>query len=261
MTDPGDQTATSGGSPRHAPADANGTAAVAAGAEGAPAAVRDRLALALDVDDLVPALRLAHELRPWFGTMKVGLELYLAAGPEVVTTLVDLGVDVFCDLKLHDIPNTVGRAARVVGALGARYLTIHAAGGPAMVRAGVEGLREGAASAEAPEPVALAVTVLTSEPEASAHLLRQRVTAGLDGGCQGFVCAVPDVPTVRQLAPPAVLVTPGIRPEGSPVDDQGRVATPAAALAAGADLLVVGRPVTRADDPVAAARALVASVA
>jgi orotidine-5'-phosphate decarboxylase len=193
--------------------------------------------------------------------MKVGLELYSAAGPEAVTSLVDLGVDVFCDLKLHDIPSTVGRAARVIGALGARYLTVHAAGGPSMVRAGVEGLREGAARAGAAEPTALGVTVLTSEPEATTHLLRQRVAAGLDGGCQGFVCAAPDLATVRQLVPTAVLVTPGIRPEGSPVDDQGRVATPRAALDDGADLLVVGRPITRAADPVAAARALVASLA
>jgi orotidine-5'-phosphate decarboxylase len=234
---------------------------MAVGEEGAPDEVRRHLALALDVDDLVPALRLARDLRPWFGTMKVGLELYSAAGPEAVTSLVDLGVDVFCDLKLHDIPSTVGRAARVIGALGARYLTVHAAGGPSMVRAGVEGLREGAARAGAAEPTALGVTVLTSEPEATTHLLRQRVAAGLDGGCQGFVCAAPDLATVRQLVPTAVLVTPGIRPEGSPVDDQGRVATPRAALDDGADLLVVGRPITRAADPVAAARALVASLA
>jgi orotidine-5'-phosphate decarboxylase len=231
-----------------------------AAAERAPDEVRSRLALALDVDDLIPALRIARELSPWFGTTKVGLELYSAAGPEAITTLVDLGVDVFCDLKLHDIPNTVGRAARVVGALGARYLTLHTAGGPAMVRAGVEGLREGAAGAEAPEPVALGVTVLTSEPDVSTHLLRQRVTAGLDGGCQGFVCAVSDIATVRQLAPSSLVVTPGIRPEGAPADDQGRVATPRQAVDAGAGLLVVGRPITRADDPVAAARALVASL-
>jgi orotidine-5'-phosphate decarboxylase len=227
----------------------------------APADVRATLALALDVDDLVPALRLARELRPWFGTMKVGLELYSAAGPESITSLVDLGVDVFVDLKVYDIPTTVSRAARVIGALGARYLTLHAAGGPAMVRAGVEGLREGAAGAGAPEPVALGVTVLTSEPEATTHLLRQRVMAGLDGGCQGFVCAVSDIPSVRQIAPSSLLVTPGIRPEGAPADDQGRVATPTAARAAGAGLLVVGRPVTRADDPAEAARALVASLA
>ena len=144
------------------------------------------------------------------------------------------------------------------GSLGARYLTLHTAGGAPMLRAGVEGLREGAAGADLPEPVAMGVTVLTSEQEASAHLLHQRVAAGLDGGCGGFVCAVPDVETVRQIVPAAVLATPGIRPEGAAIDDQGRVATPREALDAGADLLVVGRPVTRAADPVAAARALVA---
>ena len=232
-----------------------------AGDDGAPPEVRDRLALALDVDDLIPALRLARELAPWFGTMKVGLELYSSAGPEAITTLVDLGVDVFCDLKMHDIPNTVHRAARVIGALGARYLTLHTSGGPAMVRAGVEGLREGAAGVEGAEPDALGVTVLTSDPEATPHLLHQRVAAGLDGGCHGFVCAAPDIATVRQLAPSSLLVTPGIRPEGAPAEDQSRVATPRQALDAGAGLLVVGRPVTRADDPVAAVRALVASLA
>jgi orotidine-5'-phosphate decarboxylase len=231
---------------------------VAATTEEVPDSVRSRMVLALDVDDLVAARRLARQLHPYFGTMKVGFELYSAAGPEAISLLAGMGVDVFCDVKLLDIPNTVGRSARVFGALGARYLTLHTAGGAPMLRAGVEGLREGAAGADLPEPVAMGVTVLTSEPEASAHLLHQRVTAGLDGGCGGFVCAVPDVETVRQIAPAAVLATPGIRPEGSAIDDQGRVATPRQAIDAGADLLVVGRPVTRADDPVAAARALVA---
>jgi orotidine-5'-phosphate decarboxylase len=229
-------------------------------ASGAPDDVRRRLALALDVDDLVAAVRLARELRPWFGTMKVGLELYSAAGPEAVSTLLDLDVDVSCDLKLHDIPTTVERSARVLGALGVRYLNVHAAGGPSMVRAGVEGLRDGAAGAGLPDPVALAVTVLTSEPDASTHLLHQRVTAGLEGGCDGFVCGAPDLTAVRQLAPRAVLVTPGIRPQGAPADDQARVATPARAAADGADLLVLGRAVTRADDPVAAAQAITAEL-
>jgi orotidine-5'-phosphate decarboxylase len=223
-----------------------------------PESLRSRLVLALDVDDLVAARRLARQLHPFFGTMKVGFELYSAAGPEAISLLAGMGFDVFCDIKLLDIPNTVGRAARVFGALGARYLTLHTAGGVPMLRAGVEGLRDGAAGAELPDPVGMGVTVLTSEPEASPRLLHQRVAAGLDGGCGGFVCAVPDVETVRQIAPAAVLATPGIRPEGAAIDDQGRVATPREALDAGADLLVVGRPVTRADDPVAAARALVA---
>jgi orotidine-5'-phosphate decarboxylase len=232
----------------------------AATTEEVPDSVRSRMVLALDVDDLVAARRLARQLHPYFGTMKVGFELYSAAGPEAISLLAGMGLDVFCDVKLLDIPNTVGRSARVFGALGARYLTLHTAGGAPMLRAGVEGLREGAAGADLPEPVAMGVTVLTSEPEASAHLLHQRVTAGLDGGCGGFVCAVPDVQTVRQIAPAAVLATPGIRPERSAIDDQGRVATPRQAIDAGADLLVVGRPVTRADDPVAAARALVAAL-
>jgi orotidine-5'-phosphate decarboxylase len=226
-----------------------------------PESLRGRMVLALDVDDLVVARRLARQLRPFFGTMKVGFELYSAAGPEAISLLTGMGVDVFCDVKLLDIPNTVGRAARVFGSLGARYLTLHTAGGAPMLRAGVEGLREGAAGADLPDPVAMGVTVLTSEPEASAHLLHQRVAAGLEGGCGGFVCAVPDVETVRQIVPAAVLATPGIRPEGAAIDDQGRVATPREALDAGADLLVVGRPVTRAADPVAAARALVAPLA
>jgi orotidine-5'-phosphate decarboxylase len=223
-------------------------------------AVRARLVLALDVDDLVVALRLARELRPWFGTMKVGIELYSAAGPEIISTLADLGVDVFCDMKLHDIPTTVGRAARVLGSLGARYVTLHASGGAAMLRAGVEGLREGAAGAELPPPLPLAVTVLTSEADASEHLLRQRVVAGLEASCAGFVCAVPDLPVVRELAPAATLVTPGIRFDGAPVDDQGRVGSPRSALAAGADLLVLGRAVTQAPDPVQAARDLAAQL-
>jgi orotidine-5'-phosphate decarboxylase len=238
----------------------NGVHANAAGAEGVPEDVRRRLALALDVDDLVVAQRLARRLAPWFGVAKVGLELYSAAGPEAVSAMRDLGFDVFCDLKLHDIPTTVGRASRVLGTLGVRYLTIHASGGAAMLRAGVDGLATGAAEVGHAEPVALGVTVLTSEPEATAHALHQRVTAGLEAGCGGFVCAVTDIGTVRRLAPSAVLVTPGIRPAGASADDQGRVATPARAFADGADLLVVGRPVTRAADPVAAARELVASV-
>jgi orotidine-5'-phosphate decarboxylase len=223
-----------------------------------PEAIRARLALALDVDDMVAASRLARDLAPWFGTMKVGLELFSAAGPDAIVSLTEQGVDVFADLKLHDIPNTVGRAARVLGALGARYVTLHTAGGVAMLRAGVQGLREGAAGADLPAPTALAVTVLTSDPDWSEHLVRQRVVAGLEAGCGGFVCSVPDLPLLRELAPAATIVTPGIRPEGTTADDQARVGTPTAALAAGADLLVVGRPIVQSPDPIEAARAFVA---
>ena len=221
-----------------------------------PDSLRSRLALALDVDDLVAATRLARDLRPWFGTVKVGLELFSAAGPDAITTLREQGFRVFYDAKLHDIPTTVGKASRVLGALGASYVTLHAAGGASMLRAGVEGMREGAASAGLDEPTALGVTLLTNEPEASEHVLRQRAAVALEAGCGGLVCAVPDMGLLKEIAPAATIVTPGIRPEGAPSDDQGRVATPAEALDAGANLLVIGRAITRSSDPVGAAREL-----
>lgn len=232
----------------------------AAGETEAPEEVRRRLVLALDVDDVVEAVRLTRELRPWFGTVKVGLELFSAAGPDAISAVRGLGVDVFHDAKLHDIPATVGRAARVLGTLGATYVTVHAAGGQAMVRAAVEGLREGAAAVDLPAPAVLAVSVLTSEVDASEHVIRQRVVDSLEAGAGGIVCATPDLGLVRQLAPAAILVTPGIRPEGAPADDQARVATPRAALEAGSDLMVIGRPITRAEDHIAAARALISSI-
>ncbi len=217
---------------------------------------RDRLALALDVDDMVAALRLARRLRPWFGVVKVGLELFTAAGPDAVAAMVNAEFSVFLDLKAHDIPTTVRKAARVVGALGASYLTLHAHGGTAMLRAGVDGLREGAESAGVPVPLAVAVTVLTSDADAPPHILGRRVATAVEGGCGGIVCAADDVREAKELAPRMVTVVPGIRlPQGDP-HDQARSATPQQAVAAGADLLVVGRAVTGARDPEAAAAAL-----
>jgi orotidine-5'-phosphate decarboxylase len=204
----------------------------------APDEVRRRLALVLDVDDLVAATRLATTLRPWFGVAKVGLELYAAAGPDAVGAMRDLGYEVFVDLKMHDIPTTVGRAARVVGALGASYLTLHARDDLAMLRAGVDGLAEGAAAAGLPDPCALAVTVLTSDATAPPHILPRRIALAAEAGCGGT----------------------GIRAAGAPTHDQARTATPAEALAAGADLLVIGRTVTHAPDPAAAAAELVGSL-
>lgn len=222
--------------------------------------VRDRLALALDVDDLVAALRSARELRPWFGVAKVGLELFSAAGPDAIGGLVDLGYDVFVDLKLHDIPTTVGKAARVLGALGANYVTLHAHGGVQMLRAGVDGLQEGAANAGLPPPIALGVTVLTSDDTAPPHIMPKRVLVAIEAGCGGIVCAARDVREARQYAPRARVVVPGIRPAGTPTHDQARAGTPREALAAGADLLVIGRAITHADDPAAAAQALTAEI-
>ena len=221
---------------------------------------RHRLVLALDVDDLVVAQRLARELRPWFGVVKVGLELFSAAGPEVVQVMIDEGFQVFLDLKLADIPTTVNRAGRVLGALGVSYLTMHAFPGRVMLRAGVDGLPDGAASAGLPEPAALAVTILTSDDGAPPHILGQRVATALDAGCSGVVCAAGDVAEVKQLAPRLLTAVPGLRLAGTPTDDQARVATPQAAAAAGADLLVIGRAVTAAPDRAAAAAALVAGL-
>jgi orotidine-5'-phosphate decarboxylase len=222
--------------------------------------LRSHLALALDVDDLVEATRIGRELEPWFSVAKVGLELYSASGPDAIVTVAALGYRVFLDLKLHDIPTTVGRAARVLGAVGVSYLTMHAAGGVAMLRAGVEGLREGAERAGLDAPIALGVTILTSDEHASPALFEERVQAAVDGGCRGLVCAVSDVATAKKLAPDLIAVVPGIRMPGGDVHDQARAGTPAAALAAGADLLVVGRAVTAAPDRGAAAAELVASV-
>jgi orotidine-5'-phosphate decarboxylase len=226
----------------------------------ADAELRSHLALALDVDDLVEATRLARELQPWFGVAKIGLELYAASGPDALITVSALGYRVFLDLKLHDIPTTVARAARVLGAVGVSYLTIHAAGGVAMLRAGVDGLREGAERAGLDAPVALAVTILTSDEHASPELFDERVRTAVDAGCGGLVCAVADVVRAKQLAPHLIAVVPGIRMPGGDVHDQARAGTPAAALAAGADLLVIGRAVTAAPDREAAAAELVASV-
>ena len=219
--------------------------------------VRNRLAIALDVDDLVEATRIARELRPWFGVAKVGLELFSAAGPDAVVEMVECGYRVFLDLKLHDIPTTVRRAAHVVGALGASYLTLHASGGSAMLRAGVEGLANGAGNAGLPTPIALAVTVLTSDDDAPPHVLGKRVRVAVQSGCKGIVCAAGDVREAKQLAPRIVTVVPGIRPAGASRDDQVRASTPQGALAAGADLLVIGRAVTAAADRAKAAAEVV----
>jgi len=229
-------------------------------AAGAPPEVRARMALALDVDDIVEAARLVRLLGPWFGVAKVGLELFAAAGPEAIESLVAEGVAVFADLKLLDIPTTVERAARVVGTLGASYLTVHTRGGVDHLRAGVEGFAAGARAVDLADPVTLGVTVLTSEP-ADPDALASRLEIAVEAGAGGLVCAASDLPVARALAPGLVTVVPGIRPAGVGADDQARPATPSTAIGAGADLLVIGRAVTRADDPAAAAARIAAEVA
>lgn len=222
-----------------------------------PDAIRSSLALALDVDDLVEANRLARELRPWFGVAKVGLELYSAVGPDAIGSMFDQGFSVFADLKLYDIPTTVQRAARVLGALGVSYLTVHAQGGTAMLRAAVEGMNEGALAAGLEPGRIVAVTVLTSDTTAPVHIVPKRVAMALDAGCGGLVCAAADLKEVRELAPRLTRIVPGIRPAGVARNDQGRAATPREAIDGGADLLVIGRAVTHADDHAAAAQRIV----
>lgn len=221
--------------------------------------VRKKLALALDLDDMVEAHRMAASLRPWFGVAKVGLELFSAAGPDAIGMLRDLGYGVFLDLKLFDIPTTVNRSTRVLGALGVEYLTLHALGGVDMLRAGVEGLADGAEKAGLEPPCALAVTVLTSDDTAPPHIVPNRVRVALEGGCGGLVLAAEDLQTARELAPRMRKVVPGIRLTGGATHDQARAATPQEAVANGADLLVIGRAVTKAADPQAAAAAVAAA--
>ena len=244
-------------SPAQSPESAQSPAASAAspGAGQPPSPeVSDRLALALDVDDLVVALRLGRQLSGCFGVAKVGLELYTAAGPEAIAAVAGLGYRIFADLKLHDIPTTVNKAARVIGAYGVQYLTAHALGGVDMLRAAAEGLAEGAADAGAERPSLLAITVLTSHATAPPETMAERLATAAEAGCQGIVCAVPALAEALRLQPGLLRVTPGIRLPGDSAHDQANPATPAAALSSGADLLVIGRSVTNADDPVEAAR-------
>lgn len=232
---------------------------------------RERIVLALDASERAALLSTASLLAPHVGLLKVGLEAFVSFGPGLVGELLGLGARVFLDLKLHDIPNTVGGAARAAARTGAAIVDVHASGGVEMMRAAVEGARDGAASAGRPAPKVVGVTVLTSldapslsriglsgsPREAALRLALLAREAGLDG----VVCSPEEVASIRSACGEGfLLVVPGIRPAGSAKGDQSRVATPAAAVAAGADLLVVGRPITLRADPVAAARAIAAEI-
>ena len=226
-----------------------------------------RLAVALDTPDRDTFRRWVRLFGPRVGVLKVGLEAFVRWGPPAVEEAAEHGAAVFLDLKLHDIPNTVAGAVAAARRLGVRYLTVHAGGGPAMLAAAVE-------AAEG-EVGLLAVTVLTHldagelaaldlPGEAEARVVRW-AALGAAAGCAGAVCSPRELATLRPRHPrPFTLVTPGIRPAslaGPARDDQRRTATPAAAFAAGADLLVIGRPLTAAADPLAALAALETEIA
>ncbi|HMA47285.1 MAG TPA: orotidine-5'-phosphate decarboxylase [Frankiaceae bacterium] len=221
------------------------------------------VAVALDTPDVETAARWALAVEPYVAMLKIGLELFCGHGPSVVDSVRGgTPVGIFLDLKLHDIPATVAGAARSVARLRPRYLTVHAAGGAAMVRAAVEAV---------PDVEIAAVTVLTSLGEGDLEAIglagplldaaRRLAALAVGAGARALVCSPREVAAVRaEVGPDVTLITPGVRPAGADPQDQARVATPRQALADGADLLVVGRPVTGSRDPGAAAAALAASL-
>ena len=221
------------------------------------------VAVALDAPDIDVAAHWATLVTPYVSTVKIGIELYLQYGPTVVATVRGgSGVQVFLDLKLHDIPNTVAGAARAVSRLRPEILTVHAAGGADMIKAAVDA---------APDTIVAGVTLLTSISDKDlaelgidgsvSDAVRRMAALAVSAGARGLVCSPQEVAAVRaEVGPDILLITPGIRLAGATSDDQARVATPEEALKAGADLLVIGRPITKSPDPGAAAAAIAGSL-
>lgn len=223
--------------------------------------------VALDTPDLARARTLGQQLRDHVGGLKLGLEFLTALGPSALKEMVALGLPVFADTKFHDIPNTVAGAAREIAKLGIAIFNVHASGGEAMMRAAKE-----AANAVDPKVRVLAVTVLTSIEDEDLKLIGQGDSAALqvarlaklakDAGLDGAVCSPREIEVVRRACGQGFLiVTPGVRPAGTETADQRRVATPSDAIRLGADVLVVGRPIIAAEDPVEAARSISEEVA
>ncbi len=221
------------------------------------------IAVALDARDLDVASGWARAVEPHVSTVKIGLELFCRYGPDAVASVRGAsGVDLFLDLKLHDIPNTVAGAARSVARLKPTYLTVHASGGRAMIAA---------AAQAAPDVLVTAVTVLTSLDDADFgevsfagspdDMARRLAVLAVSAGARAIVCSPREVAAVRaEVGPDIRLITPGVRLAGADIQDQARVATPEQALDDGADLLVIGRPITAADDPGAAAASIAATL-
>lgn len=218
--------------------------------------------VAIDTMDRQSALELAGVTSPAVGAFKIGLGLLHGPGPRLIAELNTIGRPVFADAKLHDIPTQVERAAVALGRAGARWVTVHASGGAAMMEAAVAGLEAGSNGAAG----ILSVSVLTSLDGPSLRqvgitaapdeLVAAMARAAAAAGAEGMVCSPHEIEVVKSAAPGLTIVTPGIRPAGAAIGDQRRTATPAAAIAAGASWLVVGRPITAAADPAAAAAAI-----
>jgi orotidine-5'-phosphate decarboxylase len=231
-----------------------------------------KICVALDVPNAKTALTLASQLRDHVGMFKVGLQLYTSEGPGIIRSLRDLGVEVFLDLKFHDIPNTVAGAASSITPFGVSIFNVHASGGVEMMKAALKASRETAATAGIEPPRIIAITVLTSFDELTyqqtvlssqcmseqvPHFARLTQQAGL----AGVVASPQEIGAIRSACGKAFLiVTPGIRPSGADVGDQKRVSTPCGAILAGADMLVIGRPITSAADPERAAEGIVSEL-
>jgi orotidine-5'-phosphate decarboxylase len=233
--------------------------------------MENRIFAALDTTNVEEAVALAKRLKGSVGGVKLGLEFFSANGAGGVRTVARAGLPIFLDLKFHDIPNTVAGAVRAVVKLRPKILNVHAAGGPAMMRAAAEAAREAAETLKAPCPLVIAVTVLTSldnndleavgqqGPAADQVLRLARLTQ--DCGLDGVVCSPQETAGVRAACGPDFkLIVPGIRPSLSLSNDQKRTSNPSEAVSAGADYLVIGRPITKAPDPAAAARAMAAAL-
>jgi len=232
---------------------------------------RAEIIVALDTASKEHALDLVRTLRGQVSMFKVGLELFTSAGPTIVKEIKTLGAEIFLDLKFHDIPNTVARASAEGARLGAAMITLHLSGGAAMIRRAVDEVEAVCSLHRIRRPALLGITVLTSlGDESLASLgvhrpLQDQVLSlaglGQEAGLDGVVASPRELAPLRaRFGPDFVLVTPGIRPEGSPADDQVRTLTPREAVEAGADYLVIGRPITGADDPAAAARDILRSI-
>ncbi|MDZ4064948.1 MAG: orotidine-5'-phosphate decarboxylase [Coriobacteriia bacterium] len=221
--------------------------------------IREKIIVALDTDAHT-ALGLARSLQGRAGWLKVGMTLYYAEGPDIVARLRGMGFSIFLDLKLHDIPHQVESAAREIAKLGCAMMTVHASGGVDMMRAAVQGACAGSGECGIDTPDIVAVTVLTSLDERSlgqtgvsrpvAEQVRGLAALARESGVQGIVCSPHEARAMRELlGPEALVVTPGVRPSWASADDQARVATPAEAIAAGASHVVIGRPITGAEEP------------